>query len=314
MNRAIDIRQLRYFVAVAEEASFRRAAERLHITPPPLSRQVRELERALGTPLLERNTRRVRLTPAGELARREFARLVAAFDATVARVAGQVAAQPVLRLGVPYWFDLKGLPAFERALRAAGGVSGLTVDSMNGPEAVKAVRAGRIDAALVVHPIDARGLDATVVGAVRLAAFVPAAAPLARRRLLSLHDLNAAPPFFRFRRSVNPPLFDHLARQYAAHGFRPAREAPAPEAMGVFAQIGAGRGCTCMPEPITKNRYRGVVARRLREAVSIELALVTAPPLPAPLRERLRAAAPALVRHGAGFGARSGAAGRTPSP
>jgi DNA-binding transcriptional LysR family regulator len=291
MNRSVDIRQLRYFVAVAEEANFRRAAERLHITQPPLSRQVSELEHALGIPLLSRNTRRVQLTPAGEIAHREFAKLVAAFDATLERVAGQAAALPQLHLGVLYWFDLKGLPAFERALQASGLVSAVTVSTLNSHEAIKAVRRGALDAAVVAHPIETHGLNATVIGTVRLAAFVPASSPLARRRLLSLHDLNQQPPFFRFRRSVNPLLYEHFARQYESYGFRPSREAPAPEAMGVFAQIGAGRGCTCMPEAMATDRYRGVVARRLREAVFLELALVTPPRLEARLRDTLLKAA-----------------------
>jgi DNA-binding transcriptional LysR family regulator len=80
IGRNIDVRQLRYFVAVAEELNFRRAAERLHITQPPLSRQIAALEAALGVPLLERDTRAVRLTPAGEAAQREFARLLQRFD------------------------------------------------------------------------------------------------------------------------------------------------------------------------------------------------------------------------------------------
>ncbi len=78
-DRGIALRQLRYFVAVAEEMNFRRAAERLHITQPPLSRQIAALETALGARLLERDTKRVRLTPDGELALREFRQLLLQF-------------------------------------------------------------------------------------------------------------------------------------------------------------------------------------------------------------------------------------------
>src|SRR5512139_2520758 len=110
MNRTIDLRQLRYFVAVAEELNFRRAAERLHITQPPLSRQVGELERALGVQLLERNTKAVQLTPAGEVALQEFRTLLAACDAAMERVSNtKVAPKRRLRLGMVYWSDLAGL-------------------------------------------------------------------------------------------------------------------------------------------------------------------------------------------------------------
>lgn len=287
MNRTIDLRQLRYFLAVADECSFRRAAERLHITQPPLSRQVAELEQALGVPLLVRSTRRVQLTAAGELAQREFGRLLAAVEAAVARVAGQAAAAPLLRLGVLYWIDLQALPAIERRLRAAGAAAGLAPSTMTSHESIKALRRGALDAALVVHPIDARGLDVAVVGALRLAAYVPAASKLARRRVVSLPELVEVSPFHRFRRSFNPPLHDFLLRQYEAHGFRPRQVVPALEAMGVLAQIGAGRGCTCMPEALARHRARGVAVRRLREDVFIELALVTPPRLDPMLREAL---------------------------
>ncbi len=72
-DRSIDIRQLRYFLVVAEELNFRRAAERLHLTQPPLSRQIAALEAALGVRLLERNGQSTRLTAAGQLAKPAFA-------------------------------------------------------------------------------------------------------------------------------------------------------------------------------------------------------------------------------------------------
>ena len=77
MRSKLDLRHLRYFVVVAEELNFRRAAERLFISQPPLSRQIRELETILGTTLLERDTTRVQLTAAGRLALRRAKKLLA---------------------------------------------------------------------------------------------------------------------------------------------------------------------------------------------------------------------------------------------
>ena len=88
-HRSIDIRQLRYFLVLAEELNFRRAAERLHLTQPPLSRQIAALEQALGVALLDRSGPLTRLTAAGEQARAAFAQAVQAFDAALAGVAAQ---------------------------------------------------------------------------------------------------------------------------------------------------------------------------------------------------------------------------------
>jgi DNA-binding transcriptional LysR family regulator len=291
MNRAIDLRQLRYFIAVAEDCSFRRAAERLHLTQPPLSRQVGELERALGVVLLARNTRSVRLTPAGEIALREFRSIVAAFDAALERVTATGSAAPRLRIGILYWYDMTGLAAFERELKGGGFVAGVDVQTVASHESIVALRRGSLDAALVAAPIDLRGLDAAMIGRVRHAAFVPAGSALARRRVLSLRELEEVTPFFRFPRGANLPLYDHFDRQYRKFGFRPRSEAPAQDALGVLARIAAGRGCTIMPEPMMRKRFPGVSARRLREEVTIDLALVFSPRFDAGLRAAVLKAA-----------------------
>ncbi len=296
MNRNIDLRQLRYFLAVAQEKSFRRAAERLHITQPPLSRQISELEQALGVPLLTRDTRHVALTAAGELALREFGGLVERFERALEKVAAVRPALPTLRLGQLYWAPLRGIASLERALVQAGLIEALEVQTAPSDQAIAAVRRGELTAALVAAPIESYGLELEVLGQARLAAFVPAASPLARKRVVSLQDLNSVPPFFRFRRGQSPLQYDHFARQYAAHGFRPVKEAPANDAMGVFTQIGAGRGATCMPEQVAANRWAGVVRRPLKEMVTIDLALVMSPTLAPELRTALRKRMPALLK------------------
>jgi DNA-binding transcriptional LysR family regulator len=296
MTRSIDIRQLRYFVAVAQERSFRRAAERLHITQPPLSRQIGELESALGTRLLARDTRRVELTSTGELALREFEALVHEFDAAVERVAKSAPAASRLRLGALYWSDLKSLQGLKAALTRSGHPAGVDVHTVASHEGVAAVRRGTLDASLIAAPTETHGLPCTVVGKLRMAAFVPAASTLARRRQLSLQDLNGLPPFYRFRRQVNPLLHDHFARQLATHGFRPRALAAAPEVMGVLAQIASGHGCTCMPDLPNHFRYAGVVRRSLREDVTMDLALVISPRLNPATADLLLQAVRRMVR------------------
>lgn len=280
MKRAISLRQLAYFVAVAEERSFRVAAERLHLTQPPLSRAVAELEQQLGLRLLLRSPQGVQPTAAGAQALPRFKALLAQAEQVLDEVAALGDALPRLRLALPAWLNLAQLPAFERALRDSGLISGLETQLLPAHEAAAAVVAGRLDGALLAAPIETQGLPLQTLGQLPLSAFVPQGSALARRRSLSLRDLNQLPPFYRFRRSLSPLLYDHLDRQYRAHGFEPLQELPAAELLDVFSRIGAGQGCTCMPMQIAVGRFAGVVRRPLRDAVSLDLAWLPARQLP----------------------------------
>lgn len=296
MNRSIDLRQLRYFVAVAEELNFRRAAERLHITQPPLSRQIGELENALGTRLLERDTKSVQLTPAGHAALLEFRTLLGAFDAALERVARtRKAPKRRLRLGMVYWSDLAGLAAFEEALLATRLVTGVDVLSLASHESMAALLRGDLDAALVAGPLNMHGLPHVAIGRERQVAFVPRSHPLARRVTISLNDLRQLPAFFRFRRVENPVLYDHFQRQYAALGFRHPEEVPGLGAMGLLAQIAAGRGGTIMPRAVAARPYPGVAAVELREEIFVDLLVVVGAHVDDELRAALLALAPQLA-------------------
>lgn len=295
MRYDVSLRHMRYFVAVAEERRFRVAAQRLHITQPPLSRAVADLESELGVVLLRRDSRSVRLTAAGAEALAQFRVLLAQTDRAIARVAALREALPTLRLGLLNWLDINGLPALDERLRRSGLVANVDCELLPSHEAVVAVQRGALDAALVASPIETRGLWRTTLAELTFAAWVPATSPLARRRVLSLGDLNGAPPFYRFRRSISPLLYDHLDQQYAAHGFVPVREAPASDVMDVLARIGAGQGATCIPKPLAVRRYAGVVRRALRERITVDVALVCADTVSEELREALSEGARTLV-------------------
>jgi len=306
MLSAVTLRQMQYFVAVAEERHFGRAAARLHITQPPLSRQVADLEAALGVSLLVREPRQVRLTAAGERVLDEFRALLAATQSALQRIDALREALPTLRLGLLNWLDLNGLPELERRLQRSGLVARVESELLASHEALAAVRAGRLGAALVAAPTDTSGIDAVTLARLRMMAVLPARSPLARRRTLALADLNEEPPFYRFRRSASPRLWDHFEAQYRAHGFAPRSEAPAPEVLETLARIGAGQGCTLMPEPLAVRRYAGVARRPLKERVTLELALVMPGSLAAPLRQALAVAAAGLMPAGAEPGTEPG--------
>lgn len=295
-DRNIDIRQLRYFVAVAEELSFRRAAERLHITQPPLSRQIAALEAALGTGLLQRDTQRVRLTPAGELALREFRQLLRRFEESMARIAVErPTARQRLRIGVLWWADLSGFAHFEQELARTTGIPVIEPVVGQTVELIEQLRRGEIDATMLVLPCPTERLRLHPVARARHVALIPSGHPLARKRALRLRDLEALPAFLRFRRRENPPLYDHFSAQYEASGFRPPREEVAQGTVATLSQIAAGRGCTVMPRIAARRSHPGVAARRLLDQVYVDVVLATPEQLEPELQHALHEAAPALA-------------------
>ncbi|TDD94659.1 LysR family transcriptional regulator [Actinomadura rubrisoli] len=190
----LEVRQLRYFVAVAEELHFGRAAERLGMAQPPLSRAIRDLERQLGVRLLERTTRRVALAPAGQVLLRDARTALDAVAAAArrARRAGQP--EPGLRLALKADYDGGLLPQILAAYE--GEADALPVRLVLGgrDEQLPALRDGRADVALLPapsgEPFDVRGLDVeSLLTEPRLVALA-AADPLAARPFLRLADLS----------------------------------------------------------------------------------------------------------------------------
>ncbi|MFG2003881.1 LysR family transcriptional regulator [Spirillospora sp. NPDC048911] len=185
----LEVRQLRYFVAVAEELHFGRAAERLGMAQPPLSRAIREMERQLGVTLLERTTRRVTLTPAGETLLRDARTALDAVTAAArrARRAGQ--SEPSLRLALKADYDGGLLPQIFAAYQ--NEAAALPVELLLGgrDEQEPALRDGRADIAMLPQPFDDRGLDVEpLLTEPRLLA-VAATDPLAAHTSLHLADL-----------------------------------------------------------------------------------------------------------------------------
>ncbi|MFC1419586.1 LysR family transcriptional regulator [Streptacidiphilus cavernicola] len=185
----LEVRQLRYFVAVAEELHFGRAAARLGMAQPPLSRTIRELERQLGVALFERTTRQVTLTRAGEALLRDARTALEAVTAAAHRARHAGSASPRLRIALKA--DLDGgllLPILD-----AYGADPLAP----APELVlggfgdqpQALRDGLADVALVLHPMDDRGLDSEPLLTEPVLVALAAADPLAARTRLCLADL-----------------------------------------------------------------------------------------------------------------------------
>jgi DNA-binding transcriptional LysR family regulator len=183
----LDLRKLRYFVAVAEQQHFGRAAEQLYIAQPVLSRQIRALERELGCALFARTTRSVQLTPAGEQLLADARGLFATVDATVRRVLE--VDRGIERLVV----------AFAPGLHVSEAVRGFTATrpeveigllQLNWWEQDAALRDGRADVGYLRRPFDDSGLRTVPIGTESKVACLPVSHPLARRRSLVRADLD----------------------------------------------------------------------------------------------------------------------------
>ncbi|MFF0163552.1 LysR family transcriptional regulator [Streptomyces sp. NPDC005263] len=189
----MESRPLRYFVAVAEELNFARAAERLGISPPPLSRAIRRLESELGAVLFERTTHSVTLTPAGEVLLAEAPFALEALEAAGRRARRAAAAEPELALAVKADGDAGLLEAILARYAADPAALPVTVRLSAWQEQSRLLRQGEADVALVYEPFDRTGLDAEYLTAEPRVAALSARHPLAARAGLSLADLGLRP-------------------------------------------------------------------------------------------------------------------------
>lgn len=170
----IEARELRYFLAVADELHFGRAAERLGIAQPPLSRAIARLERRLGVALFERTSRTVHLTAPGSVLVVEARKVLRAMDRAVARTRRSVT--PRLRVAAAAGTGAARLRELVAANAAAGGAP---VDIVFTRDQASAVRDGSADVAVMCATEDLRGLDVAELGKERPVALVPADHPLA---------------------------------------------------------------------------------------------------------------------------------------
>ncbi|PZH15731.1 LysR family transcriptional regulator [Streptomyces sp. NTH33] len=191
----MELRQLEYFVAVAEEQNFTRAAERVHISQSGVSAQIRQLERELGAELFDRSARTVTLTVAGKAAL-EHARAALAAAGAVGQAVGEVTDLIRGRLTVGMVIGCTLTPLFDALAafhRAHPGVE-ITLLEDSSDRLVEKVRTGAIDLALIgAATATPDGLDALTIISERLVAAVPAGHPLTKQRRVTLYDLIAYP-------------------------------------------------------------------------------------------------------------------------
>ena len=261
---AMELRHLRYFVTVAEERNITRAAARLRVAQPALSRQLSDLEDEVGVKLLERGRHGVNVTTAGrEFHRRAKAVLAdAARAADAARIAGGAIAGR-LTLGFPTGMHLDHLSPVIRAFRENHPRAEFSFIHQLPAAQLKNLREGSLDVAFVTLPGPLAGMEHTVVWRVPFAVTLPETHRLTRRKSLEFNDL-AGEDFVFCTRESRPEFYDEFFRHCGNAGFRPqvVQEVGGyPTTM--LALIGLGVGLSVLPYFERAEDIRGVVWRPL---------------------------------------------------
>jgi DNA-binding transcriptional LysR family regulator len=272
----LELRQLRYFVAVAEELHFRRAAARLHVSQPPLSHQIKQLEQEMGCRLLARTRRRVELTAAGEAFLRDARVVLAELDGAVA-TARRIDSGQTGRLRINFVGSalLSIIPAAVQRFRAARPDLEIELHERPTADQVRAVKEGVVDVGLVRPPIgDSGQLRTELVMRERTVAALPVGHPLAAFQRIPLRRL-AVEPLVLFPRAQAPGFHDLLMSSLAATGTHPQVVQYAPEMLTIVGLVAAGLGVTLVPASVTRLGLDGVAYRPIIGTPSSELLAIT---------------------------------------
>jgi len=276
VNLQIEMSHLRCFVAVAEELHFGRAAARLNMTQPPLSRQIQVLERILNVALLERTSRVVKLTAAGRSFLPEARRILRQTDQAVS-IARRIdsGAIGMVRIGFTAATAYSFLPALITACQERLPNVSLVLIEMVTHDQLEALISGELDIGLLRPPITRPELASTRVLAEPLLAALPTAHPLAAAPAVNLRDFDQQ-PFIMYSSHGARYFHDALTALFAEHGVQPRYVQHLVQIHSMLALVRAGVGVTIVPESAQALGYQGVVLRPIaaRRQKSIELDLV----------------------------------------
>lgn len=217
----MDIRHLRYFVAVAEQLSFGAAARQLHISQPPLSKRIAELEQKIGVRLFDRTTRSVQLTAAGVALLPDARAAVLALDKALQTAAGlRLTGQRKIRIAFTPDTSREVLLAVVAEYQKSRVEVEVTEAATN--EQATLIATGQLDVGVMRHPFDTTGLRCTPELRQTLGIVLHKSHPLASRRRIGLDELQES-PLVMFPRSVAPGLYDEILAVCRARGYSPTR-------------------------------------------------------------------------------------------
>jgi DNA-binding transcriptional LysR family regulator len=271
----MELRHLRYFVAVAEELNFRRAAERLHIAPPPLSVQIRKLEAEIGTELFSRQARGVRLTEAGKVFLDQARQLLAGArrGVTLAREAGQgEIGQLAIGYNAPAGFLI--FPRVVPPYRLAHPKVQLTFHALNMPQQLEGLQREELDLGVIWLPLRAAGFDVQELVREPLIAVLPATHRLADQKDITIRQLSREPMILPSR-TLHAEVYEEIARAFERGRAVLNSAYELESSLSMINFVAMGVGCTLLPDYARSIRQEGVVFRPLRSPQIVKtLALI----------------------------------------
>lgn len=260
----MELRHCRYFVAVAEELHFGRAAKRLNISQPPLSQQILSLEEELGVELLRRTKRNVRLTSAGEVflqaARKLLRGVEDSMDVTRRAARGEVG---TLHVGYAPGVEIEILPRVLRAFAQRYPEVDVRLAPLHTRDQLDALRQRRIDVGLVMSPAATEGLEVNRLRREALILVAPRKHPLARKRVISIRDLEGV-SYVHLARGYEPVYHDHILGLTRDARVTLRVVAESAHLYDNLSLVAAGVGVSVLPSCVRLVRRVGIVYRPIR--------------------------------------------------
>ncbi len=254
----VELRHLRYFLAVADELHFGRAAERLYIAQPALSQQIRKLEGELGVELFHRTKRRVELTAAGQAMRAPASRSLDAVGESV-EAARRAARGEIGHLTVGFIEAASGtlMPTLVRRFRGDRPEVGLTLRELSVDAQIAGLQNGSIDVGIVRPPIEDPELELETIVEEALLIAVPDGHRLAEQRSVRARSLRDE-PLVLLSREIVPGLYDQVIALQLEHGGEAMIAQEASSIQAVLGLVAAGLGISLLPESVRSLEREGV--------------------------------------------------------
>jgi DNA-binding transcriptional LysR family regulator len=266
MLRAVELRHLRYFVGVAEALNFTRAAEKLRVAQPSLSRQIRQLEEEIGVSLLERDRRKVGLTDAGRAFLEEARGILERGEEAIRAARHANGAPAVLNLGYVWGLFHSVIPVVVGNFRRAAPEVAVHLFDYTAMQQAEALTNGRLDVGFIgfAQEADAAGLARRKIGECVFMLALAREHPAARRRVIDLRSL-ARERFFAISDQTYPGAATIVASVCRKAGFRPRIVQAAERGHTLLALVAGNCGMALVPESLSALPHAGVVFRPLRQ-------------------------------------------------
>lgn len=270
----IELRHLLYFRTVAETLHFGRAAELLHISQPPLTRQIAALEKELGAQLFDRSKRAVQLTAAGKYFYRDTTEIFKALERAKRNVSSSSTGKSgSLKVGFMMSSAYNILPSVTRHYSAAYPEVDMRLTEYVPNLLATDIEDEKVDVGIMYRPEDCSRLDSLTIYAEPLLAVLPKYHPLAAKPIISVAEL-AKDPFVSIPRTIAPVVFDMIVNHCQSNGFRPDIRLEANLQQTIVNLVGEGLGVALVPTSMQAMHLESTVFKPLVNAPVVEVAVI----------------------------------------